>query len=237
MPSDSRARAEDTQAPVRDDPAQPDTAAEVDPDVAQLLGLRPADAGPFPTADEVDTLGEITDTRIYEGELEARAPGGDQPDEDPAQNLESLVADELRDGETDDAMEAAEEGLTWVPPIDPPIRADERGDAEIAAGFGTSATDEPFDEDHHATLLPAHDEVEARVIEALRADSATTGFVDGLEIDAEAGQITIQGAVDDIVDEEAIIAVVESVSGVTSVDSKLVIAALDSVDARLEPLG
>ena len=75
------------------------------------------------------------------------------------------------------------------------------------------------------------------MIEALRADSATTGFVDGLEIDAEAGQITIQGAVDDIVDEEAIIAVVESVSGVTSVDSKLVIAALDSVDARLEPLG
>ena len=89
MPSDPRAPAEVVK-PARpaDDPGQPDTVAEIDPDVAQLLGLRAADAGPLPTADELDTLGEITDTRIYEGELEARAPGGDQPDEDPAQNLE-----------------------------------------------------------------------------------------------------------------------------------------------------
>jgi hypothetical protein len=214
---------------------QPDTAAEVDPDVATLLGLRPTGADSIPDASEVDTLGEITDTRIYEGELEARAPGGDQPDEGQAENLESLVADEMRDGETDDALEAAEEGLTWVPPIDPPTRADDRGDAEIAAGFATTADDEPFDEDHHATLLPAQDEVEARVIEALLADSATTGLVDGLEIDAEGGRIRIAGTVDDLEDEDAIVAVAESVSGVTSVDSRLDIAALDAISPSPEP--
>jgi hypothetical protein len=63
--------------------------------------------------------GEVTDTRIHEGELEARAFDGRQPDDDPAANLESIVASTLRDGETDDAGEAAEEGLTWVPPTDP----------------------------------------------------------------------------------------------------------------------
>src|SRR5215218_9114128 len=90
-----------------EEPRQPDTAAEVDPDVAQLLGLRPADADAIPTADEVDTGGEITDTRIYQGDLEARPPDSDQPDESQAENLESLVATELRDGETDDPNEAA----------------------------------------------------------------------------------------------------------------------------------
>jgi hypothetical protein len=226
----------DSEPPSGADPKdQPDTAAEVDPDVATLLGLRPTGADSIPDASEVDTLGEITDTRIYEGELEARAPGGDQPDEDQAENLESLVADEMRDGETDDALEAAEEGLTWVPPIDPPTRADERGDAEMAAGFATSAADEPFDEDHHATLLPAQDEVEARVIEALLADSATTGLVDGLEIDAEGGRIRIAGTVDDLEDEDAIVAVAESVPGVTSVDSRLDIAALDAISPNPEP--
>jgi hypothetical protein len=230
------ATSSDSEPPSGADPKdQPDTAAEVDPDVATLLGLRPTGADSIPDASEVDTLGEITDTRIYEGELEARAPGGDQPDEDQAENLESLVADEMRDGETDDAMEAAEEGLTWVPPIDPPTRADERGDAEIAAGFATSAADEPFDEDHHGTLLPAQDEVEARVIEALLADSATTGLVDGLEIDAEGGRIRIAGTVEDLEDEDAIIAVAESVPGVTSVDSRLDIAALDAISPNPEP--
>src|SRR3569832_1420886 len=60
--------------------AQPETAADVDPDVARLLGLRPADADPVPDAAEIDTLGEMTNTRIYEGDLAARPPDSDQPD-------------------------------------------------------------------------------------------------------------------------------------------------------------
>jgi hypothetical protein len=210
-----------------DAPEQPDTRADVDPEVAQLLGLRPADADPIPTADELDGDGAITDTRIYEGELEARAPGGDQPGEDPAANLVPIVAAQLRDGETDDAREAAEEGLTWVPPTDPPTVADARGDAEIAAGFSTSAGDEPFDADHHASALSPHDEVEARDLDALRADAQTAGLADGLRIDAEGGRITIAGAVDDLTDEEAVLAVAESVDGVTEAVSRLETRALE----------
>ena len=204
---------------------QPDTAAEVDPDVAQLLGLRPADADPIPSADEVDTLGEMTDTRIYQGDLEARPPEGDRPGGEDTENIESLTATELRDGETDDPNEAAEEGLTWIPPTDPPIRMDADG-PEVAAGFGTTATDEPFDQDHHAAALSALDEVEARVLEALRADALTSGFADDLEIDAEGALVRIAGIVDDVEDEDAVIAVVEAVSGVGEAESRLKVRSL-----------
>jgi hypothetical protein len=205
--------------------ATPDTAADVDPDVSQLLGLRPADAGPLPTADEIDSMGEITDTRVYQGDLEARPLGSDQPDEPAAENLDFLVQTELRDGETDDPGEAAEEGLTWVPPIDPPLRIADDG-PEVAAGFGTTAADEPFDADHHAQAMSPQDEVEARVMEALHADSATAGLVDGLELDAEGGVVRIAGVVPDLDDEDAVLAVVESVVGVDVVDSRIEVRAV-----------
>ena len=217
-----------TERPTSPQPGAPDTVAEVDPDVAQLLGLRPADAEPIQSADELDTMGEMTDTRIYEGELEARPPDSDQPDESQAANLESLVATELRDGETDEPGEAAEEGLTWVPPTDPPIRTDARGDAEVAAGFGTTAQDEPFDADHHGSALSAVDEVESRVLEALRADAATTDLADGVSVDAEGSRVVLRGTVPDIEDEDNVVAVVEDVTGVAEVVSRIEVAALDT---------
>jgi hypothetical protein len=209
-----------------------DAVSEVDPDVAQLLGLRPEGSAPIPTADEVDTLGELTPTRIYQGDLEARPPDSDQPDDDPALNIERLEATELRDGETDDPNEAAEEGLTWVPPTDPPVRLDDRGELEVAAGFGTTSHDEPFDLDHHSELLTPHDEVEDRVLGALRADASTSQLVDRLALDAEGGRVVIAGEVDDLVDEEAIIAVAESVPGVAMAVSRLNITSLSEEDRR-----
>jgi hypothetical protein len=217
-----------TERPTPPPPDAPDTVREIDPDVAQLLGLRPADADSIPTADEVDTMGQMTDTRIYEGELEARPPDSDQPDDTVAENLESLVATELRDGETDEPGEAAEEGLTWVPPTDPPIRTDSRGDAEVAAGFGTTSQDEPFDADHHSSALSPVDEVEGRVYEALRADAATTDLADGLAVDAEGGRVLLRGTVPDIEDEDNVIAIVEDVTGVAEVVSQIDVAALDT---------
>jgi hypothetical protein len=205
---------------------QPYTRAAVDPTVAELAGLRPADADAVADEGELDTLGEITDTRIYMGELESRAPDSDQPDETGAQNIESLVEDEYREGETDDPGEAAEEGLTWIPPTDPPIVVDERGNAEIAAGFATSADDEPFDADHHGESVSAADEVEARVVEALEADAATSAAVDGLTIDVDGGRAVIGGVVDDLEDEDAVIAVAEAVPGIREAVSRLRIRGL-----------
>ncbi len=109
----------------------------------------------------------------------------DQPGAASAARLESNPGREFRDGETDDATEATEEGLTWIPPTDPPTVVGERGDAVIAAGFGATADEDPFDADHHAALLYPQDEVEARILDALRASAATTALVDDLQMDVE----------------------------------------------------
>ena len=215
----------DRPAESRPQPSVPDTAADVDPDVAQLLGLRPADADPIPSADEIDTLGEMTDTRVYQGDLEARPPDGDQPDQ--SERLESLAATELRDGETDDPNEAAEEGLTWIPPIDPPLRIDDEGPA-VAAGFGTTGQDEPFDADHHAEAIPVRDEMEQRILEALRADAMTASLADRVEFDVEGGVVRIVGVVEDLEDEDAILSVIENVPGVQIVDSRITVATVEN---------
>jgi len=197
-------------------------------DVAQLAGIRaPDDQGVTVDDDEVDRLGEITDTRIYEGDLEARPLGVDQPDEPEEENLELLVDNELREGETDNPDEAAEEGFAWVPPSDPPIVPNGDGDPDVAAGFGTSADDEPFDADHHATLLSGEDERTERVIEALRAHATTAGLVDRLEVDTDGGTVFVSGNVDDLDDEDEVLSVVSEVDGVANVVNRIDVLSAD----------
>lgn len=171
-------------------------------------------------------------TGIDEGALEARAPDSDQPDDGPAGSIEDLAAGEFRAGETDDPNEAAEEGFTWIPPTDPPIVADARGDAVVAAGFATSADDEPFDADHHAELLPAGDEVQTRVMEALTSNASTSTLLDDLSIGVEGSVAILRGSVDDIGSEDEIVAVAESVPGIAEVISELAIRGLQTADER-----
>ena len=177
------------------------------------------------TEDEVDKLGEITDTEIYEGELEARA-NDDQPDETAEENLELLTEAELRDGETADANVAAEEGLAWVPPIDPPVVADEddREGARVAAGFGVDASDEPYDASHRGDLLSAEDEFEDRIREALRADASTSRYADSVVIGNRGGTVVVRGTVDDIDDTDNIAAVIGNVAGVDEVLDEMEVA-------------
>jgi hypothetical protein len=165
---------------------------------------------------DIDDLGSISDTEVYEGELEA----GVNPDLDTdEESLESLTATELRAGETDNADVAAEEGESWVPPVDPPVVADRDAPEGVtmAAGFGSTASEEPFDADHHSTLLPADDEVSARVREALLADSRTSRLASSLDVEAAGGVITVRGTVADIEDGELIEEVASGVTGVSEV--------------------
>jgi hypothetical protein len=196
-------------------------------DVAQLAGIRdPADQSAVASSDEVDRLGTMTDTRVYEGDLEARPPDSDQPDEPDAENIEMLVETEFRDGETDDPEEAAEEGLTYVPPVDPPVVMGEGGMPEVAAGFGTTADDEPFDADHHDTALFAEDERTERVLEALRSHAATTGLVDRLSIDTDGSRVIVEGTLDDLEDEDEVLEVISQVDGVSDIVNRIEIESL-----------
>jgi hypothetical protein len=205
------------------DPRRADTVPlnppDVDPDDKRAeLENSPDRDNPDPTIGEesVDDLGSITDTEIYEGELEA----GVNPDLDTDdESLDLLTATELRAGETNNPDVAAEEGEAWVPPVDPPVVADRDAPegVTVAAGFGSTATDEPFDADHHSTLLPADDEVSARVREALLADSRTSRLAGSLGIETTGGTVTVRGTVEDIEDGELIEEVASEVSGVSEV--------------------
>lgn len=159
------------------------------------------------TEDEVEQSAELTDTEEYEAE---------QPRPD---TMELLTESDLRDGETSDPNVAAEEGLTWVPPIDPPVVADAESPdgVTIAAGFGTDAFEEPYDADHKSEPLSALDDLEARIHEALRADSSTSRYADSLVIGNRGGTVVVRGLVDDIDDTDDIADVISRVEGVEEV--------------------
>jgi hypothetical protein len=192
--------------------------------VRQLAGDRPPeDQGTLFDADDVDDLGSLTRKDVDEANL--IADDEDRPED--TENLEMLTELELRDGETDDPMEAVEEGYTYIPPIDPPTVPGGLDNAEIASGLGVSALDEPYDEDHHADLLPGDDEVSARVREALRADSATTNYAERIAIATRGGVVTLRGVVDDLTDSDNLLAVAEYVDGVEEVVDELRVRGFD----------
>jgi hypothetical protein len=201
-------------------------ATESDPDLVQLAGDRPRDQQTaFVDVSDVDNLGAITDTDVYEGELEAGVHDALPPEE---RNLEMLTERELRSGETSNPDVAAEEGLTYVPPIDPPVVPSEtsREGAEIAAGFGVSALDEQYDEDHNASVLPGEDEMTARIREALLADSSTTEYAEHLAIATRGGRVVVRGVVEDVDDSDNVIAVIERLDGVVEVIDELQVRVL-----------
>jgi hypothetical protein len=199
---------------------------EDDEKLRELRGDRPADdqgTGVF-SADQVDGLGEVTDTDEYQGEIEAGVHD-DLPD-DP-ESLEMLTELELRDEETDDAAVASDEGMTYIPPIDPPtVPSDDLEGAEVASGFGVSSIDEPYDRDHHDSFELGDDEMVARVREALRADSATTQYADDVVIVARGGVVTLRGQVADLEDSDNLLAVAGYVEGVVEVIDKLRVRSL-----------
>ena len=200
----------------------------------ELEGARPLDEQ-MAYIDQTDTdqLGRLTHVDMYEGELEAGVHD-DLPGEPKSENLELLTELELREGETDNPDVAAEEGLTYVPPTDPPvIPGDDQGSLVVAAGLGSTALDEPYDEDHHSDLLTDEDEMAARVREALRADSLTSDYADRIAIATRGDRVVLRGVVDDIDDTDNLVAVAQRVSGVTEVIDALSVEGLDdSLDER-----
>lgn len=195
----------------------------------QLEGRRDPDLqAAYLDASEIDGLGVLSATEIHD---EAELEGGvndDLPDDN--ESLEMLTELELRDGETDDPLEAIQEGLTYVPPIDPPTvptATGMDGDAMFANGFGVSALDEPYDQDHHTTFMPDDDEMSTRVREAIRADSSTSMYAETVRIETRGGVVTLAGMVDDLDDSDNLIAVAEYVQGVDEVVDKLRVKSLE----------
>ena len=200
------------------------------PDVAleelshELTGDQPeGDQVAYLRQAEVDTLGQgLGHVEMYEGELEAGVHD-DLPGEPVAENLELLTELELREGETNNPDVAAEEGLTYVPPIDPPVipDPDDPQGIRIAAGFGTTAEEEPFDADHHSETMPSEDDMEARIREALRAEATTSMYADSLVIGTRGATVAVRGVVDDLDDTDNVVEAITRVTGVSEVIEEL----------------
>src|SRR5687767_15509658 len=108
--------------------SRPDTPRSPDPqDIAMIEELRqlageemPEDQDAVLEPDEIEERRTPTLTELDRGEAapDVEVAGGQEA------TLDGLASEELREGETDDPDVATEEGLTYVPPIDPPTRAD-----------------------------------------------------------------------------------------------------------------
>ncbi|GAA5529922.1 hypothetical protein [Herpetosiphon gulosus] len=90
-------------------------------ELRELAGYRNEESdilGVF-NADEIEQTQDFTVTDIEQGETEAYADLSE-----PFESLDELTSENLREGETDDVMEAIQEGLSYVPPIDDPLNFD-----------------------------------------------------------------------------------------------------------------
>jgi hypothetical protein len=185
----------------------------------------PRDSGDaFFEADQV----EVDPRSISATELDEGGSGvsDENPLIDSDDSLELLEDLDLRSDETTDPEIASDEGLAYVPPVDPPIVPSGDQGAVVAAGFGASALDEPYDADHHDSALAADDEMSDRVREAIRADASTTQYADSVEIDAEGGRVVLRGVVEDLEDDDNLVAVASTVTGVAEVVDRLDVATL-----------
>ena len=179
--------------------------------------------GELPTPDDLQPEASLSDTEVYQGDLEAL--GGEAPSGGP--EVDPLTETDLRADETDDPNVAAEEGIPWVPPIDPPTAgSDDQGDPLVAGGFSVDAAAEPYAQDHQDDLIDDEDEVVARVREALEADARTSGLAESLEVQHAGRRVVLRGVVDDLEDEDEVVDVVEQVVDVDEVVSRLTIRAL-----------
>lgn len=180
----------------------------------QLAGTH-TDGTAYIDAEDVEQLQGISMTDVYQGDTDVNQERA----EGDAERFDLLVERELREGETDDVMEAVEEGLTYVPPIDPPITID-RDDPEsieVAAGTALSADDPGLAESGLDTEHMGEDDMRALVRRSLRDDSATTHLADRLDIAVINGTVIVRGEVDDIDDTDNIVAVISDIPGVEEI--------------------
>lgn len=129
-------------------------------------------------------------------------------------------------GHTHNPTEAAEQGLTYTPPSDPPVRpGDDAEGAEVAAGFAPDMEDSTPD----ARNLPAgvdNNDLELRndVIEVMQDNSETADVADTVAVQVRDGVVTLRGSVTTEADESRLYDIIIELPGVEDVRSALEVA-------------
>ena len=117
-----------------------------------------------------------------------------------------------------DPTEAVEEAEPYFPPTDPVVRVDEKGETQIAGGFGTGEALE-----RHPTAAtrgaPSDEALEDLVHRALRLDAGTAQL--HLKVGVVEGVVRLRGPIEDESDAENALAVAGDVPGVVDVIDEL----------------
>jgi osmotically-inducible protein OsmY len=117
-----------------------------------------------------------------------------------------------------DPTEAVEEAEPYFPPTDPVVRVDEKGETQIAGGFGTGEALE-----RHPTAAtqggPSDEALEDLVHRALRLDAGTAQL--HLKVGVVQGIVRLRGLIEDESDAENALAVAGDVPGVVDVIDEL----------------
>jgi osmotically-inducible protein OsmY len=143
----------------------------------------------------------------------------DRPDRLPLPSEDGGdLVDEPIEGETDDFLVAEEEGVPYVPPTDRVLSESRGWEGVDVAGTGEDDEDELEREDDIQPDdggLPRDDELQADVIEALRASDVPAG--DRIRIAVTGARVHVRGEVEsvDVLDE--ILGIVGYVVGVEEV--------------------
>ena len=193
---------------------------EFEEQLREMAGYRSADDQGLGviSANELETVGNQTVTDLYQMDNDERSDMID-PEET---SLDDLTNPNLREGETDDVMEAIEEGLSYVPPIDPPLQADPNSPDGIAIvnGFALDA-----DEAGNEVVASLAKQVHVHLLH----DSATSLIAQRIHVrETEPGYIELSGTIDDLTDEDMLLSVAEYVEGVEEVVSSLKVRGIDT---------
>jgi hypothetical protein len=135
---------------------------------------------------------------------------------------ESEEPDFMDDPGTTDVIEVVENGETYFPPTDPPVRSTRSGfeTVDVVGGFAGTSLEEPIDtEDAPARLQNNDDELAEQVRFALSSDSYTGDL--NIEVDVEDGIVYLHGKVGSLEDVEQAEQVAGSVPGVVDVEEDL----------------
>jgi hypothetical protein len=164
--------------------------------------------------DEIEGRRQPTRTELDQGDPIAG------PDAlDPAERLDGLAIDGLREDETEDWGVASQEGIPWVPPTDPPIVPDRDAldGVSVAAGLGVSADADPYDLDHRESEDLEGLDLNERIRAAIQADAATADLVDDVIIGTIGSRAVLRGTVLTVEDGDALVEVVGRVAGIDEV--------------------
>jgi hypothetical protein len=207
----------------RPDPTPAQDEGESTEFLKQLAGIDP-DQRAYIDAGDIEPLEGITSTDEYQADTDINQETVDGDEE----VFDTLVQQELRLGETDDAMEAVQEGYTYIPPIDPPIDIDHTDpeDVMVAAGTNSVAHTPDVPAGSFDPARTAEDDMTARVRHALRANSVTQHLANRLRIATIDGVVIVRGVVDDLVDSDNLIEVIGEVPGVEEVRDETVVHGL-----------